>query len=750
MFEAKGLFSRCRRAEGAFCFWGETVEEVATTALPATKALATTSVQPRFQPGGRDELVNRVYMGIIAFAQAADEAPRRGDQRRDVYLRDLVRSGVEPILTGAISSMVSRFVAMGWTVTGGRNKAARARSLLANAEDAKGWHTFLSKLVEDMLVTDKGGFFELGTLGKHGPVRGLFNLDATACALTGNPGYPVMYTPKVGRRNKQRPLDRDHVVHLPPMPSPDEAEFNLSLSAVSRALRAAQILKAINDHDTEKLQKLPPEGIMTVANITETQWKDVLGNYREARKKENMSVFPGLMVIAGQSITQPPKIDLVPFSTLPDGFDKKTTVEIYVKTLALALGVDVAELWLIPQVGATKAAFTIQHMKAQGKGIGLIVSMVERALNFHVMPQGIVFGFDLPDDEQDLAKAEIEGKRILNVKRMYETQHISGEGLVTRQEGRQILASQGILSPAFAESEEVTLFDVAKERTKGLGPFSWNGDEEIVTFDRQGHIVGLVLPTNWEEKAKQLAEEPRQSLSTDEALETLIAQKQDQMGNFRAAEEQYKLDLVALWRKESERVVRAMERLRKGRKKSLLARIVKQEDEDDLTEEEAAALLLLLRQAIEELSAQGKQSLTTAYSEALGVGEADLDAAQLAELEAMIESNEEFLFGSLLPDVEEKATAFGLLALAEKLATFNHRVSLYSSAFFGAIVAGLAFGKKADAMFYWDGHQDSGTCEFCSPLIGKTMKWEDRPFGPGDGSSPGCNGGCRCFPIFLD
>jgi len=472
--------------------------EVATVAPPTTKALATaqtTSVQPRFAPGRQDELYSRVYLGVIALASEANSAPARGSPRRDVYLRDLVRSGVEPILTGAISSMVSRFVALGWTVTGGRNKAIAARNLLSNAEDAKGWHIFLSKLVEDMLVCDKGGFMELGTQGRSGPVKGIFNLDATACELTGVADWPVVYTPKVtgrGASSKQRPLDRHHVVHLPTMPSPDEAEFNLSMSAVSRALLAAQILKAINDHDIEKLRKLPPEGIMTVANITESQWKDVLSNYHEARKKENMSVFPGVMVLAGQSITQPPKIELTPFSTLPEGFNKKETVEIYVKILALALGVDVAELWLIPQVGATKAAFSIQHMKAQGKGIGLVVSMVERALNFSVVPQGVTFAFDLPDDEQDAAKADIAGKRILNVVRMYETKHPSGEGLVTRQEGRTILASQGILSPAFAESEEVTLFDVAKSK---MTEFSSNGDKEIVTLDREGRLVGVVRPS---------------------------------------------------------------------------------------------------------------------------------------------------------------------------------------------------------------------------------------------------------------
>jgi len=725
------------------------VEEVAVATQPVTKAVATTtkattSVQPRFQPDGHDELINRAYLGIIAFGRAADEAPARGDPRRDTYLRDLVRSAVEPILTGAISSMLARFVALGWTVTGGRNKAARARSLLSNAEDAAGWNIFLSKVVEDMLVLDNGGYFEMGTLGRHGPVRGLFNLDGTACRLTGRADYPVVYTPKIGENRDPRPLDRDHVVHLPPMPSPDETEFNLSLSPVSRALRSAQVLRAINDHDIEKLAKLPPEGIMTVANITETQWKDVLSNYREARKKEGMSVFPGVMVLAGQSITQPPKIELTPFSTLPEGFNKVETVEIYVKTLALALGVDVAELWLIPQVGATKAAFTIQHMKAQGKGIGLVVSMIERALNFSVMPQGVVFGFDLPDDEQDLAKAEIAGKRIQNVKRMYEMQSPDIEPLITRQEGRTILASQGILSPAFAESEEVTLFDVAKEKMRGAGPFSQDSGEEIVTFDRRGQIVGVVLSAR---KAVEV-EGGAGSETADKAREALIAQKQDQMADFQAAEERYKLDLIDLWRKESERVVRAMERLRKGRKKSLLARIIKQEDEDDLNEEEIAALLLLLRQAVEELSEQGKRGLTAAYTEALGVDEADLDAVQLAELEALIESNDEFLFDSLLLDVEEKATAFGLSALGEKLATFDSRVAMYGGAFFGAIVAGLAFGKKEDATFFWSGSRDGATCISCFPLIGKTMRWEDKPFTPGN--SPTCRTNCRCFPVFLD
>lgn len=517
--------------------------------LTKVKALET-SVQPRFSEVS-DDVISRAYLGIIQLGQAVDQFPPYGSPAREAALRRLIRNDIEPILTGAIGAMVARFVALGWSIHGGRNKAARARRMLADAEGGDGWSVFVSKLVEDMLVADRGGFMEMGTLGSSGPVVDIYNLDAACCGLTGNQAWPVVYMPKVGKKRRQRPLDRDHVVHLPNMPSPDETLFDRGLSPVSRALRAAQILRLVNEHDTEQLQNLPPQGLLTVMNITESQWLDALTKYKEGRKKAGMDVFPGLLVIAGQSITNPPGVQLTPFSTLPLGFNKRETVEIYVKTLALALGIDVAEIWLIPQVGATKAAFTVQHMKARGKGIGYIISAIERAMNFHVMPRGVVFEFDFQDDEQDAIQAEIEGKKILNVSRMYETRRADGVSLISREEGRQLLVQDGILSPVFAEADEVTLEDVATKtweefdlRTKshylGVAP-PMEMPDELVRMDRKGRVVDLVLRPRWKAEQKQvsevdeeLLEELGEPLGEDEAVEEWEVTETDVRRNRRA------------------------------------------------------------------------------------------------------------------------------------------------------------------------------------------------------------------------
>ena len=123
-------------------------------------------------------------------------------------------------------------------------------------------------------------------------------------------------------------------------------------------------------------------------------------------------------------------------------------------------------------------------------------------MNFHVMPRGVQFSFDFQDDEQDAAQVEIQGKKILNTKRLFENR-MGEEGLISREEGRQILVKQGILDPVFAEADEVTLQDIAaktwagfemaqKSHYLGIAP-AMEMPEELVKLDGKGNVIDLVL-----------------------------------------------------------------------------------------------------------------------------------------------------------------------------------------------------------------------------------------------------------------
>ena len=647
-----------------------------------------TSVQPRFEVSEGE--IERAFLGILELGRIGDEeVPPYGDPSRDRYLRKLVREEVEPILTGAIGSFIARFVALGWSVVGGRNKALRAQRMLAGAEAGQGWDIFLSKVLEDMLVCDKGGFIELGTLGRHGPVVELFHLDACCCRLTGNAETPVLYVPEVGsRRREVIPLDRYHVVHLPLMPSPDERRKNLGFSPVSRALFAAQILRAINQYQFEKLSNLPPEGLLLLGNISRRKWKEALAEAEAERMNKRLKSYRALLVLSGQDPTKPPTAEIVSFSSLPEHFNLKTTVEIYVKTLALALGVDVAEIWQIEHVGATKASVTIQHQKARGKGIGLIISMLERAINYHALPSGVVFRFDLPDDEQDRMRAEIKGQKILNVRRLFETNRPDGESIISRQEARALLVEEGILPSEFARTERVSLEDVVTRQKEALGVEA----EPLVMIDRRGNLMQL--------EVERPMEPPKEREEVRERLERRL------------------LAILYAYEEELEEAQKSWF----GRKQAGVLRKLEK----------------ALGRALEE-------EVLAAFARGLGKSVEELTDEERAAAEEIVAEHREKLSRGFLPALRDRIREVGVASAISGLAS---RLARYGIAAVSAWVHGLGFGKDEEE-FIWRGILDDKTCDACRPLIGRRMKWKDRPFTPGGGDSPICDGGCRCWPEFL-
>ena len=182
------------------------------------------SQQPRLH-----NTTDAVQYLLTIWQNTADDMPAWGSTGRAAKLREFART--EPILSGALSSMVSKAMSLDWQIGGGRNRAKQYQELLNEAEDGKGWTKLLSRWVQDYLNTDQGGFVGLARSGTVGPVTGLYHLDSECVGLTGNVNYPIVYTPKLasGKLNKGgsvrfAPQDYAHIVD---MMSPDEAKYGL-------------------------------------------------------------------------------------------------------------------------------------------------------------------------------------------------------------------------------------------------------------------------------------------------------------------------------------------------------------------------------------------------------------------------------------------------------------------------------------------------------------------------------------------
>lgn len=366
--------------------------------------------------------------------------PGYGDSRRDGFLSEFWKT--DPILAGAINTLVKRMKATGYTIEGGRNNTIKWARKLQAANDGRGWQDFMTRWVQDYVSTDLGAIIEIGTDADDNP-QAIYNIDSVQCAPFPDHQFPLVYAqPFSGKVLK---LPRRNVIHLSDMTSPRERMLGRGYCAVSRLIRSAEAISAIYDYEMQKLGKLPPLAVASITGVAKEQFFDQWNQYLEQRKQQGNNVYTGIFWIGGDDPNVPIKIDLTDLASLPDQFDRNAMLESWVKTIALNLGVDVGELWLIQHVGATKGSQTVQHQKALGKGTGEIHAMLEMALNVRILPADVTFTFDFQDDEQDQLRAEIMLTKINNLMALY-TQSSRGpatSGGIEAPFGRSGAGTQG-------------------------------------------------------------------------------------------------------------------------------------------------------------------------------------------------------------------------------------------------------------------------------------------------------------------
>jgi len=418
------------------------MERAAAPLLPMdVKAGGAQSVQKRFESKSGDWY----WWMLNAFGQAADTMPPIGTQARDLKLRELWPC--EPILAGTIYVLESRSVALGWKITGKPPAAIdEFTGVLQNAENGAGWSQLFSKWVEDTLCSDNGSVLELGRAGKAGPVSALYNMDSCRCVRTGDPDKPIQYTNMDGTVVD---MPADSVVAYASMPSPDERRLSGGICFVSRALRAVKLLLALHQYEEDRLKAMPPRGIATVTGMTMDQVSEAMKMY-QARQMSKDLTFPGLLWLAGNPFAQGGQVavHVEPFGNLPENFDRREVMETYAKTLALNAGLDVGEIWLVQHEGATKATGEVQAAKARGKGMGEIITVMERIINWHILPEGLGFEFDLQNDEEDMYAAQLMKARIDALNAMY-AQPNGMEPIITKGQYVELAIADGALPEDF-------------------------------------------------------------------------------------------------------------------------------------------------------------------------------------------------------------------------------------------------------------------------------------------------------------
>jgi hypothetical protein len=402
---------------------------------------STASVQPRFAID--EDAIDRAAGYLLTWIQQRKEdvIPEWGSSDRAAYMDEFIRG--ESILAGALSTMVSKVVSLDFKVVGGRNRAAAGHELVSLANDGMGWDSFISMYAQDYWATDLGGVAELGYGNDSytGAVKGIYNLDSHRCTWVKN---HIIYNPveAPGRSVKLKP---EQFMRIVDMPSPREAHFGLGYCAASRAMMSARVLWMLHRYEQERLSDLPPQGIVTASGITMPELEEAMQLFKNKELSKNNLIFKGVLWLASTMSPQSNvDVKIVPFSTLPEHFDRRDLVSTYIATLALDFGVDVREFWPMsagPLGSATEAQ--VQAEKAKGKGFGRAISSIERAISWNLLPEGVDFSFDNTDSEGDLLAEQIRATKINNVRALWTPATFDAMGqpyaIITRDEARRLL-----------------------------------------------------------------------------------------------------------------------------------------------------------------------------------------------------------------------------------------------------------------------------------------------------------------------
>jgi len=339
--------------------------------------------------------------------QRGDYLPSWGTRERERYLRGYYRHEFNWMGQSAFAGLIKKVKSAPWEIKGKR-RVTYFQQVLRQADFGRGWGSLLSKVVLDYLRQDGGGFIEVIAPGNPlkaptGPVTGLAHLDSIRCLPTGDPEYPVVY---YSRKGKLHLMHRTRVIQLVDMPDGDESQPGYGLCALSRAISIVAQQIHMGRYITQQLDDKPKPGILAVANMTRQQVQNAFYDQKQEEQRDELPPWGRTVILSSLDPTAKIEIVHTAFAQPPAGWSYKEYTDLHVNAWALALGVDVQELWQLSggNIGSATQS-QVLHAKSQGKVYADLLTSLERTLN-DVLPETLEFAFKRHDPYEAQERAQ--------------------------------------------------------------------------------------------------------------------------------------------------------------------------------------------------------------------------------------------------------------------------------------------------------------------------------------------------------
>jgi hypothetical protein len=384
---------------------------------------------------------------IMYVANAADRMPPWGTapRERDRLLREFWTT--EPILAGAIFSTVSRYTGFEWDLNGPDRMVNMYTRILHSSQHGYGWQALMMPFVTDYLSQDNGGFMEIIRTADAptAPVVQLNHLDSNQCTRTGIPETPVVYYDRQGDAHL---LKWYQVLMLTEMVSPIERQHGRQVCAVSRVLKAAQLMRDIQQYKRERANGQDSKQIHVVTGVSTQRIDDAINEARQTSAAEGYARFTRAVIVGSINPEAQARVATIDLAKLPEGYDEEKAQKDYITVIAMCFGADYQDYAPLPTgTMGSGAQSEVLAVKARGKGPTLFMRGVEFLMNYHgIMPANVTFTYGNQDAAQDLDNAKLRTlraeERAMRIK--------SGE--ITPDTARELAVAAGDLTQEQADA----------------------------------------------------------------------------------------------------------------------------------------------------------------------------------------------------------------------------------------------------------------------------------------------------------
>jgi hypothetical protein len=334
------------------------------------------------------------------------EPPMYWTPERDLTLRGTLYR--EDMWASAVGIACTKMSSQAWEVESEIPlRTRRAQDLMTQAGMNKGWVNFITKHLQDYILTDNGAFVEIvrATTSLNSQIIGLITLDSLRCTRTGDPYIPVIYRDLKGRLHEMKSYQ---VIDLVDMPDPGEAWFGVGHCAASRAYHAIHREAAISNFIDEKVSGRRILAMYFVNAMNQTQINNAIASIQGQADAKGVVSYMGAVIVPVPG-EKAPEVTAIPFAEIPDGIDRKEEHDINLLVYADAIGLDIQDLQpLTGQPLGTGAQSQVLDDKAKGKGLAAWRQAWTHAMTWSVLPDLTTFLFVEKDYKDQQAVANIK------------------------------------------------------------------------------------------------------------------------------------------------------------------------------------------------------------------------------------------------------------------------------------------------------------------------------------------------------